>query len=257
MKKYLVLTLLIVLLEFGMAAAKDWAEIRVGVEGSYPPFNYVTSQGRLAGFDIDIAYALADVMKAQIELVPQDWDGLIPALLARKFDAIISSMSITAERKKKVAFTDKYYQTPTRFICRQGTMDTISQETLKGKTVGVQRGTIHEIYMRSNFAKVSLKSYTSLDEAYLDMVSGRLDLLPADSIALLTGFLETPKGKPFRFVGPELTDPKWVGEGIGIACRKSDPDLVAKFNTALRTIRANGTYKKIQVQYFSFDIYGN
>jgi arginine/ornithine transport system substrate-binding protein len=242
----------------GTAVAKDWKVVRIGVEGAYPPFSYVTPEGELAGFDIDIAKALVEAMGAEVVLVAQDWDGIIPALLARKYDAIIASMSITEERKKKVAFTHKYYQTPAKFVCKKGTIPEFSREAIKGKTVGVQRATIHDRYLTDNYGNdVTIKRYGTQDEAYLDIVAGRVDLLLADSVALSDGFLKKPEGKDFQFIGPDLNDPKWFGDGAGIAIRKEDTDLVEKFNAAIDKIRADGTYKKIQDKYFDFDVYGN
>jgi arginine/ornithine transport system substrate-binding protein len=238
--------------------AKDWKKIRVGVEGAYPPFSYVTPDGELAGFDIDIAKALVAAMDAEIQLVPQDWDGIIPALMARKYDAIIASMSITEERKKKVAFSNKYYNTPAKFVCKKGEMTEFSPDSLKGKKVGVQRATIHDRYLTDNYGKdVEIKRYATQDEAYLDLVAGRVDLLLADSVAISDGFLNKPEGQDYAFVGPDLNDPKWFGEGTGIAIRKEDKDLVEKFNQAIEKIRADGTYKKIQDKYFDFDVYGD
>ena len=232
--------------------------VRIGVEGAYPPFSYVTPQGELAGFDIDIAKALGAAMGAEVTLVAQDWDGIIPALLAKKYDAIIASMSITEERKKKVAFTNKYYQTPAKFVCKKGAIKEFSREAVKGKRVGVQRATIHDRYLTDNYGNdVEIKRYGTQDEAYLDLVAGRLDLLLADSVALSDGFLKKPEGQDYQFIGPDLTDKRWFGDGAGIAIRKEDTDLVAKFNAAIEKIRADGTYKRIQDKYFDFNVYGN
>ena len=252
------LTLATFLLAAGSAMANDWKKVRIGVEGAYPPFSYVTPEGELAGFDIDIAKALVEAMGAEVVLVAQDWDGIIPALLAKKYDAIIASMSITEERKKKVAFSDKYYQTPAKFICKKGVMAEFSKENIKGKKVGVQRATIHDRYLTDNYGNdVEIKRYGSQDEAYLDLTAGRVDMLLADSVALSDGFLKKPEGADYQFIGPDLSDPKWFGEGAGIAIRKDDTDLVEKFNAAIKQIRSDGTYKKIQDKYFDFNVYGN
>jgi arginine/ornithine transport system substrate-binding protein len=238
--------------------AKEWKTVRIGVEGAYPPFSSVTPAGQLVGFDIEITKALCKQMGVRCTMVQQDWDGIIPALLARKYDAIVASMSITEERKKKVAFTNKYYNTPAKFVRKKGSGIEISKEGLKGKTVGVQRATTHDNFITGEFgAEVDIKRYATQDEAYLDAVAGRLDLLLADSVAMEDGFLKTDKGKDFEFVGPGFSDVKYFGEGVGIAIRKRDTDLVQMFNKAIDGIRANGTYEKINAKYFPYDVYGN
>ena len=238
-------------------AVTKWKKIRIGVEGAYPPFSFVTPEGKLDGFDIDIAKALVKAAGAEVELVVSDWDGIIPGLLAKKFDGIIASMSITEERKKKVAFTNKYYNTPAKFVAKKGLITKYSKEALKGKNIGVQRATIHENFLIDNFGKnVNIKGYGTQDELYLDIIAGRIDLFLSDSIAASEGFLEKAEGKDFQFVGPGFSDPKWFGDGAGIAVRKGDPDLVKILNAAIVQIRADGTYKKIQDKYFDFDVYG-
>ena len=256
MKKLILATLVLALtLAVGTAFAGN---IRIGTEGAYPPFNMVDKNGDLKGFDIDISEALCKAAGLKYELVIQDWDGLIPGLLAKKYDAIIASMSITEERKQKVAFTDKYYLTPAKFIAAKGAGIEISKKGLKGKTVGVQRATIHENFVRDNYGEsVTIKSYATQDEANMDLTSGRVDLVIADSVVLLEGFINTDAGKGFEFVGPGFTDSKWFGEGIGIAVRKQDKDLLDVLNKAIKTIRANGEYKKINDKYFDFDVYGD
>ncbi|GAB4359033.1 MAG: ABC transporter substrate-binding protein [Kiloniellaceae bacterium] len=240
------------------AGAKEWKKVRIGVEGAYPPFSEVTADGKLVGFDIDIANALCEEMKVECELITQDWDGIIPALNARKYDAIVASMSITEERKQKVNFTSKYYNTPAKFVRKKGSGIEITKEGLKGKIVGVQRATIHDNFVTEVYGDtVEVKRYGTQDEANLDMIAGRVDLLLADSVALLGGFIETDAGKDYEFVGPDFSDPKYFGEGAGIALRKGDDDLLQMFNQAIEAIRANGKYKAIQDKYFDFDVYGS
>lgn len=257
MKRLAVAAICLMFAACGTVMAKEWTKVRIGVEGAYPPFSFVKPDGELAGFDIEIAKALGEAMGVEVTLVAQDWDGIIPALLAKKYDAIIASMSITEERKQKVAFTNKYYQTPAKFVCRKGAIESFSREAIKGKSVGVQRATIHDKYLTDNYGNdVDIKRYGTQDEAYLDIVAGRIDMLLADSVALSDGFLKKPEGKDYMFIGPDLSDPKWFGEGAGIAIRKEDKDLAEKFNKAIDVIRANGTYKTIQDKYFDFDVYG-
>jgi arginine/ornithine transport system substrate-binding protein len=241
----------------GAAQARDWSSIRIGVDATYKPFTFKTPDGKLTGFDVDIANALCVEMKAKCSFVESSWEGIIPGLRANKFDAIISSMSITEERKKAVDFTDKYYQTPTIVIARAGAIDG-STASLKGKRVGVLKASIQESYAKGALAPtgVNVVSYDSTQQSYLDLKSGRLDAVVVDKFEGQGGFLKTPEGQGFAIVGPELTDPKYFGIGAGIAIRKTDTDLRDRFNVALKAIRADGTWKKVADKYFDFDIYG-
>jgi len=243
------------------ASAQD--VVLIGTEGAYPPFNYIDENGDLQGFDIDIANALCDAAGFTCEFVVQDWDGIIPGLLAKKYDAIIASMSITAERAEVVSFTAKYYNTPAKFIAAQDFMTEIPVDTaaanaaLNGMKVGVQRATIHENFIRDNFPDVDLKSYATQDEASLDLANGRVDLVLADSVALDEGFLQTDMGQGFKFVGPDYSDPKWFGDGAGIAVRQEDTALKDALNVALAQILSDGTYAAINDKYFDFNVYGD
>jgi arginine/ornithine transport system substrate-binding protein len=238
------------------AQAPDWKKIRIGVEGAYPPFSEVGPDGKLKGFDIDMAFALCAEMKAECTLVQQEWDGMIPALNARKFDAIIASMAATDERRKSVAFSDKYYNTPARLAAKAGANLQATPEGLKGKKIGVQRATIHDRYVTEHFKQSEIVRYAKADETYLDLAAGRIDVTMGDSVAIDGGFLKKPQGKGFAFFGPEYNDEKFFGSGSSIAVRKADDALAQKFNAAIKAIRANGTYKKIQDRYFDFDVYG-
>ena len=260
MKKWGVVILVAVLVGcwVGNASAADTKKkLRIGTEGAYPPFNLVDKSGQVKGFDIDIAKALCKEMGMECEFKVQDWDDLIPGLLAKKFDVIIASMSITDERKQKIDFTNKYYQTPARFVAKKSAGITVSKEGLKGKKVGVQRATIHENFVRDMFGDaVTIKTYATQDEANTDLVAGRVNLVIADATVLLGGFINTDAGKGFEFVGPSYVDKKWFGDGVGIAVRKGDNDLRQKLNKAIDAIRANGVYQKINAKYFDFDMYG-
>ena len=236
--------------------AKDWNEIRLASEGAFPPFNIIAADGSLQGFDIDIGNALCEEMKAKCTWVKQDWDGMIPALLSRKYDAIIATMDITEERKKKVDFTQKYQHIPARFAAKKGTEVQLDKAFMDGKTIAVQRATSMDTYITDNFPNATIKRYGTADEAYLDLKSGRVDYVMADSAAISDGLLKKEGGDAFEFVGPKLTDPKWFGEGAGIAVRKADKDLKEKFNAAILALRANGKYKEINDKYFDFDVYG-
>ena len=254
--KKLGLFITLMALSIGVLQAKEWKHIRIGVEGAYPPFSKTEADGSVTGFDIDIAKALCADMKIKCTLVKQDWDGIIPALLARKFDAIIATMDITAERQKKVSFTNKYQHIPARFVAKKGAKFQGTAKFMKGKDVGVQRATSMDLYISDNYPQANIKRYGTADEAYLDLKAGRLDFVMADSAALQDGLLSKEGGDAFDFIGPELTDAKWFGQGAGIAIRKQDKALVELFNKSLVSIRANGTYKKINDKYFDFDVFG-
>ena len=243
----------------GLASAVDAADkraLKIGTEGAYPPFNGIDSSGQLVGFDVDIAKALCAAANLECEFVVQDWDGIIPGLIAKKYDAIVASMSITDKRKEVVDFTEKYYQTPAKFIAPKDAGLDVSPAGLAGKVVGVQRATIHEDFVRAKFPEVEVRAYATQDEANADLVSGRVDLVMADLVALLEGFLKTDEGQDFEFVGPNFIDPEFHGEGAGIAIRKGEEDLRVQLIEAIEKIRTDGTYEAIASKYFDFDVYG-
>jgi polar amino acid transport system substrate-binding protein/arginine/ornithine transport system substrate-binding protein len=230
--------------------------LRIGVEGAYPPFSWKEADGSLKGFDIEIAQALCEKMGRECELVEQDWDGIIPALLAKKYDAIVASMSITEERKKRVDFTQKYYNTPAKFVAAKSAGFDATPESMKGKVVGVQRGTIHQCFMEKVFPDTELKLYGTQEEVFLDLAAGRVDAQISDSTQALEGFLGEPEGKDYAFLGGDQFDLECHGEGAGIAVRKGEDDLRLSINKAIKDIRDDGTYAEINKKYFDFDIYG-
>ena len=236
----------------------DEKPIKIGIEAAYPPFASKAPDGSIVGFDYDIGNALCAEMKVKCTWVEQEFDGLIPALKVRKIDAILSSMSITDDRKKSVDFTSKYYNTPARLVLKAGTEVSANLSELKGKKIGVQRGSIHDRFAQEVLKPlgVEVMPYSSQNEIYLDVAAGRLDGTVADATLLQDGFLNTDAGKGYAFAGPAFTEAKYFGDGIGIAVRKGDQADLDKINAAIVAIRANGKYKQIQDKYFNFDIYG-
>ena len=234
----------------GLLAAPAQAEtIRIATEGAYPPFNMKDKAGNLTGFDVDIAKALCDQMKAKCVIVAQDWDGIIPGLLAKKYDAIVASMSITAERKKKVDFTAPYYKNYLRFVARKGKKLMVDKKGLKGKIVGAQRQTVSSKHLETAYkGVVKIKVYGTQQAAWLDLKAGRTDAVLAD---IYPGHDWISKNKRFAFVGKKID----INDQIGIAVRKEDSALRDKLSAAIKAIRANGTYAKINAKYFPFDIY--
>lgn len=241
-----------------MSSFADEKPLKIGIEAAYPPFASKAPDGSIVGFDYDIGNALCAEMKVKCTWVEQEFDGLIPALKVRKIDAILSSMSITDDRKKSVDFTNRYYLTPARLVLKQGTQVSDSLAELKGKKIGVQRGSIHDRFATEVLKPlgVEVMPYGSQNEIYLDVSAGRLDGTLADATLLQDGFLNTDAGKGYAFAGPSFTDVKYFGDGVGIAVRKGDKANLDRINAAIAAIRANGEYKKIQDKYFNFDIYG-
>ena len=238
----------------GAAAQAD--DLKICVEGAYPPFSQINNAGELEGFDIDITRALCDEMGATCELVITEWDAIIPSLEENKCDAIIASMSITEERRQRVDFSKKYQQTPAKFAAEEGVDWEDTNEGLAGKRICVQRGTIHQDYVEGEYPDADLVLYPTQDEIALDMVSGRCDAMMADSMALKSGFLDTELGEGFAFFGRDHAVEKYHGEGAGVAVRKGDTALRDRFTDAIEAIRANGVYGQINDRYFDFDIYG-
>jgi arginine/ornithine transport system substrate-binding protein len=236
--------------------AAEPLKIRVGVEGAYPPFSSIAPDGKIVGFDIDIANALCAQMKAQCTLVQQDFDAMIPALQAKKIDVIIASMSATPERLKVVDFSDKYYNTPNRLIAKAGTTIDGTPASFKGKRIGVQRSTINDRFATAKFAGATVVRYTKQDEVFLDLASGRIDATLVDAVAGDVGFLKQPAGKGYAFTGPVYDDPAYFGTGVGVALRKGEAPLREQLNAAIKAIRGNGVYKTLQAKYFDFDVYG-
>ena len=236
-------------LAFGTSAvAAD--KLKIGTEGAYPPFNLIDASGQVGGFDVEIAQALCAKMKAECEVVTSDWDGIIPALNAKKFDFLAASMSITEERKNAVDFTEPYYTNKLQFIAGKDKDLKTDKASLKGKVIGAQRATIAGTWLEDNMADiVDIKLYDTQENAYLDLASGRLDGVLADKFVNWE-WLKSETGKGFEFKG----EPVFDNDKIAIAVRKNDP-LREKLNAALKEIVADGTYKKINDKYFPFSIY--
>ena len=232
------------------------ADLNICVEGAYPPFSEMNADGKVIGFDIDIANALCAKMGKSCEMVQSEWDGIIPALLEHKCDAIIASMSITEERMQTIDFSKKYYNSPGRFTAKEGAGLTDDAAGLAGKVVGLQRGTIFQDYMDGELPDVELKLYGTQDELYLDLAAGRVDAIFADSIAISDGFLKTDAGKGFAFFGRDYSEVKYFGEGAGIGVRKGEEGLRDGFTASIQAIRDSGEYKAINDKYFEVDIFG-
>jgi arginine/ornithine transport system substrate-binding protein len=248
MKKLSVVLACLVAATSSLAVAAD--KLKLAVDVPYEPFEFKAPDGTLTGFEVDLANAVCAEIKRDCEFVIQAWDGIIPGLLARKYDVIFSSMSITEERAKKVLFSEGYYNTPSAWFGKKGAgIDVTSMDAVKGKKVGVQRGTLQDDYVTNNMGEsvVNIKRYTTADDLVLDLQGGRLDLVFLD---FPVGESTILKNEAYEAIGENVQ----VGNGVGAAFRKRDTELADQFNAALKKLKENGAYDEIMKKYFAYSI---
>lgn len=241
----------------GLAGSAVAADLRVGLNPAYEPFESKTATGEIVGFDVDIANALCEHIKRKCVFVESEWDSIIAGLQAKKFDVVISSMSITPERARVVDFTKRYYKTPSAIVVKKS-VKYDGPASLKGMKIGVLKASTQEKWALGELKPVGVNvvPYQSQNQVYLDIQAGRIDGTVADKVEVNGGFLRKPEGKDYGYVGADQYDTKYYGEGIGIALRKGQGDLKKQLNDAIDAIRANGTYDRIAKKYFDFDPYG-
>jgi polar amino acid transport system substrate-binding protein len=236
--------------------AKDWKTVRIGTDATYPPFETVNSDGKLVGFEIDYANALCSRMNVTCTFQNQDWDGLILALLTGKFDAIFSSMTVTAARQKMIIFSNIYYVNPTVFAGKTNdNSNDVSPVALKGKAIGTQGSTTFSSYLNKFYKNSEIRLYPTLDEANLDLASGRIDYVLGETIVEKT-FIDTKGNGCCRLIATIKRDPETLGLGVAAAFRPNDTDLCKMFNKAIDELDADGTYEKLSQKYFGEDIRG-
>lgn len=241
----------------GLAAAQEWTTVRIAMDATYPPFESLDPSGEIVGFERDIGEELCKRMNVTCEFTNTAWEGIIPGLLANEYDAILSSMSITEERKLQVDFTNKIYNTPPAIaVPKDSDLTEATPEALAGRSIGAQTSTTHSNYAEAKFPDADLKIYPSPDEYKLDLSSGRIDAA-IDDVVVLDEWVKSEDGACCKVLGVLPTDPVINGEGAGIAIRKEDTALKEMFNKAIEEIRADGTYKTINDKYFGFDVYGS
>jgi histidine transport system substrate-binding protein len=256
--KWLALPVLALALCSQGAVAKEWKEIRFGVNPSYPPFESTTADGGVQGFGVDLGNAICAELKVKCVWVSNDFDGLIPALKAGKFDAIESSMTVTEARKKQIDFTDRLYAGPTAIVTRKDSGLEPTGESLKGKTIGYMQGTIQETYAKAKLgpAGVKLRAYQNQDQVYADLVYGRLDASIQDKLQAQMSFLTSPQGADFQN-SQGISDPLVPSE-IAIGIRKDQDELKGMLNAAIKALHEKGIYAQIQQKHFGdLDLYNN
>ena len=262
-----------ILITLFLSVSANAEKIRIGTEGAYPPWNSKDASGKLIGFEVELAWTLCRYIGQQCEIVEQDWDGMIPALIMRKFDAIMAGMSITDQRKKAINFSQGYADEVASLAVMKGSnlegmqtseginltnksgavkkdLKTITG-ALAGKTVCVQTATIHQNFLESgDVGKVNVRTYKTQDEVNLDLASGRCDVALAAAVAF-TDYAEKSK-KPVVLVGPTFSGGAF-GNGVGVGIRKDDAELLKAFNSAINKARKNGDISRIATKWFGFD----
>ena len=233
-------------------------EVRIGIAAEpYPPFAAPDAAGNWVGWEVEIIDAVCAAAELDCVLTPTAWDGIIPALLSERIDAIMASMSITEDRLQTIDFSDPYYNTPTVIVGQKGVEMEATPEGLSGKVLGVQVSTIHQTYAQNYFeAATELRTYQTQDEANQDLAAGRIDATQADSLAM-DDFLKTDAGQCCEVKGAVAQDEAILGAGVGAGVRKGDEDLRAALNRGIAAILENGTYDEITSRYFATSIYGN
>ena len=256
--------------------AKKWTTIRIATEGAFAPYNFTKPDGTLDGYEIELAKILCERMQVKCTMEAQAFDGMIPALNAGKFDAIMAGMSATAKREEAIAFSIGYAATPQTFVTLKSSslakmphdgavLSLTSDEdgakkkledlrpVLKGKAIGVQGSTIGlnflEKYMKD---MVDIREYKTMEQHDLDLNSGRVDLVIA-SLAYLTSAVKKPENKDYVIVGPRIVGGV-IGRGTSVGLRKTDPELKAMFDKAVQSAREDGTITKLSMKWFGFDV---
>lgn len=225
------------------------SQIRIATESNYKPFSYLDASGNHEGFEIDLIHALCAQMNAECSISSQDWESLIPGLIANRYDAIFASMSATDERRKVVNFSDPYFNNKLVLVGKKGDATTIND--VDGKEVAAQQATVSANYLENNHPKANIRIYDKQVNAYLDLHSGRVQYLLSD-IAPALDWLSTEQGVGFEIKG----EPIDINDNVAIAMRQDDTQLATQFNTALAELKASGEYDKIVEKYFDLTAIG-
>lgn len=225
------------------AAAQD--EIKFAMEATYAPFEYMDENNQIQGFDVDLANALCKEMEAKCSFHNQAFDSLIPALKFKRYDAAISAMDITDARLEQVSFTHPYYENSAAFVSVKGKV--ADKTELQGKRIGVQNGSTHQSYLIDQLPGVTAVPYSSYQDAFIDMKNGRIDSVFGDTAVVAEWF---KKEDGLTYVSDHVTNPKYFGNGFGIAVNKDNQELVNKLNAALKAVKENGNYDVIFNKYF-------
>ncbi|WP_421702573.1 transporter substrate-binding domain-containing protein [Aliiroseovarius sp.] len=247
---------------FGASGAAQAETLRVGMECTYPPFNYRSEDGDLAGYDVDVAKGVAEIMGVELEYVCQEWGGMIPALLANKFDLIIASMSITETRLEKMDFSRPYRDSIGRMIGRKGLNKELFDAdgnpiaaNFDGLRVGLERASTYEAWFNAKVPDADVVYYDGTEPMYLDLINGRVDAIMSNPMKIHLKFLSQERGKDYEFISPSLNEEEFFGIGVGIGLRQGQPELKARLDSALDQLIAEDKLTEYALKYFPFAIY--
>ena len=258
----ILLTAVSAVILFGMAQTASAETLRVGTECTYAPFNYRDENGQLQGYDIDVGNEVGKRIGAEIEWVCQKWDGMIPSLLANKFDLIAASMSITDKRLKSVDFSAPYRVSIGQFI---GAKDkklnlfkadgSVNTAGFSGVRIGLERSTTYEEWIKAKVPSADIAYYDSNEAMYLDLKAGRVDAIMTNPMKAFLRFLSKPDGAGFEVIGPQIAEQEYFGIGVGIALRKDNGALKARISDAIVAMGKDGTLEKFSLKIFPFTIH--
>lgn len=252
MTRFIVCILLTLMLATPVMA-EGQPELLVATEGAYPPFNYIDEEGQPAGFDVDIARAICDIMNRDCRIVTAPWEQLLPRLADDEFDMVVASVAKTEERDRIVDFTIPYYRSRSNFVARTGRFPDASRKTFSGTIIVAQRGTVQAEYVRKNYPESELVTADSTKAAFKMLVDGKADAMLSDSLTIYD-FLQTPEGRDFDYTGAALPADN-VSSHSHIAVNEGDDKLRKEINRAIRLLKAEGLYDRINKRYFPFSIY--
>ena len=237
----------------------DWSwlpRLRVLTEADYPPFNYYDEEARLTGFNIDLARAICRELSVDCDINTAEWSTLVPSLKNNEADAVIASMAITGKAQADVDFTSRYYTTPARFVGKAGIgFKEISVETLRGERIAVVRGSSHEAFLRDFFERAKILPYDTTEQARAALKNGDADLLFGDGISLMFWIQGTASNRCCEFKGEGYTEPRYFGDGVGIAIKKGNGRLREVLDYALARVKASGRYEELMLRYFPLPLY--
>ncbi len=236
--------------------------LRVGMECTYAPFNFKTADGKLDGYDVDVAKGVAKILGAELKFVCQKWDGMIPALLANKFDLVIASMSITNSRLEKMDFSAPYRISVGRLVGKKSMgvklFDDAGKpiaDNFKGLKIGMGRATTYSKWFEAKLPGANVVYYDSSEAMYLDLVNGRTDMIMTNPMKAFLKFLSKDDGAGFKFVSPQIDETEYFGIGVGIGLRKGNDDLKKRLDAAVLELTKNGSLKTYALKYFPFAIH--